>query len=728
MKRLAGGLLLLGWGLACGAGAAGVCDFVDPFIGTAAGGQMYPGPAAPMGLIHLSPDTGIRPGGYDSDEPQLLGFSLTHLNGIGCAHGEDFRFLPLTAAPAAPPRGPAGLPGWRLDHRRERASPGYYQVDLAPGPQVTLAAGVRAALAQLAWPAGGDAIVHFDAASNANGVLACGLRFDPARRRISGWARSRGVCGSPATVTAYFAAELDQPFSVGGMRLGHRPQPGAQALDGFDVSGWIRLSGGARRAALRLALSYTSVEGAWRNLAAEAPGWDADALAARTRAQWEALLGQVRVQGGHPVQRRLLYTGLYHVFLQPGVFDDADGRYRGFDGQPHRLPAGQHQFADFSLWDTYRIPPLWLAWLAPGQAGQMAASLLRDADQGGALPLWTYADASVDTMVPYPAPAFLAALQAFGAPVDGVKVLRLSKAALQRGHGCGADGGWKAAKAWAQRGWLAPGDGVDGSVAHSLEYAGAAGALQALARRLGRPQDARDWGRLAGLWKGAFDPASGLPRLRDAQGAWLAPADPAGTGGLVEGTAAQYAWSVPQDLGGLIAYGGGPVAARARLGRLFNGILGVGWHDREPFFWAGNEVDLQAPWVWDWLGEPGQARATLRRVLDEAWSDQRNGWPGNDDSGTMGAWVACALTGVYPMRPGVAGLALHQPFFSRVEVGPPGAPWLTLQRQPDPGAWDRPRFDGKALPAAWLDLPPRDDGRVHQLTWVSGQGPLAPPQ
>ena len=725
MRRWVG--LGLGLGLAARLAAAGVCDFVDPFIGTAGGGNVYPGPAAPFGLIHLSPDTGRQPGGFDSNQTRLLGFSLTHLNGIGCAHGEDFRFQPLSAPPRDPPRGPHGLPTWRLDHRREWASPGFYQVDLPGGPKVTLAAARRVALAQVDWPAQGEAVLSFDAASDVNGVRACGLAFDPARRRVSGWVRARGVCGSPATPTFYFAAELDRPFTVGGLRLGNRLVPGRLALDGFDVSGWIRLAGGARSARLRLALSATSVQGAWRNLAAGASGWDPGTLAARTRARWEALLGQVRVRGGHPVQRRLLYTGLYRVFLQPGVVNDADGSYRGFDGRLRRLPPGQEHYADFSLWDSYRVPPLWLAWLAPRQAGQMAASLLRDADQCGGLPLWTYANASVATMLPFPAPAFLASLQAYGVPVDGPKVLRLSRQALTRGRACGADGGWWAGKTWARRGWLAPGDGVAYPLASDLDYATAAGALAALAGRLGRAGDQAYWGRLAGLWRGAIDPVSGLPRGRDAQGAWLGPADRASTADLVEGTAGQYAWNAPQDLNGLIAFTGGPAAAATRLDRLFDAVLGSGDHAQEPFFWAGNEVDLGAPWVWDWLGLPGQARATLARVLDVAWSDQRQGWPGNDDSGTLGAWVACALTGIYPERPGVDGLALHEPFFLSVQVAAKGRPWLSLESRHLPRPWDRPCLDGQALPSAWLDLRTLAPGRPHRLTWDSGAGPLAPP-
>ena len=716
--------LALALGARLGAAQAGVCAFVDPFIGTAGGGQVYPGPSAPFGLIHLSPDTGVLPGGYDWSQPGLLGFSLTHLNGIGCAHGEDFRFTPLAAPPAAPPR-TRDFPRWPLDHAKESASPGSYAVNLGGGLRVELAAGARVAIAHVAFGPGQQPILCFDAASNAAGVRRCALSFDPARRRVTGWAVGQGVCGSPQAGTVWFAAELDQPFSVGGLWLGSRPKPGLASLEGFDVSGWLRVQGGAGAVTLRLAISRVDAAGALANLRSEAPGWDAAALAQRTRAAWEALLGQVRVQGGRPGQRRLLYTALYRVFLQPGLGSDADGRYRGLDQRPHRLAQGQSQFGDYSMWDTYRAQPLWLAWLAPAQAGQIAASLLRDADPDGRLPLWSYGSASVATMLPYPAAPYLAGLQAFGARgFDPARVLALSRAALEAGGD--GPGRWWGGPLWERQGWLPASSGVPSPLASSIESVAAAGSLAALAQRLGRGPEAAFWAGLEDHWRAFVDPRSGMPRLKDAAGAWAAGDDPGETAGLIEGCAAQYAWCAPQDLGALIAATGGPDAARARLDRLFGAVLGTGWHPDEPFLWAGNEVDLGAPWVWDWLGEPDKARGCLAKVLEEAWGDTPGGWPGNDDSGAMGSWAAGALLGLYPEAPGVAGVALHEPFFDAVEIGPAGAPWLRIRRAPGEGPRRGPWLDGKPLPAAWWGVGALQ-GRHFDLEWRDRGGPLGPP-
>jgi putative alpha-1,2-mannosidase len=244
---------------------------------------------------------------------------------------------------------------------------------------------------------------------------------------------------------------------------------------------------------------------------------------------------------------------------------------------------------------------------------------------------------------------------------------------------------------------------------------------------LGRKQDANEWSRVGARWGWSYDKASGLPGLLLAEGKWAEPPKPESPVGLIEGSAAQYAWSPSNDLNELITITGGQAAARLRLNRFFSAILGHGWHNEEPFFWAGNEVSLHVPWVWDWLGEPGQARATLSRILDEAWSERRDGWPGNDDSGTLGAWVACALTGLYPVRPGVAGLALHEPFFKTVEIGPQGHPLIAMQAADSRPRWPQPWLNGQALPAAWMDYDPR--ARVAtRVEWKDGAGPLAPPQ
>src|SRR5207247_7357759 len=101
-----------------------------------------------------------------------------------------------------------------------------------------------------------------------------------------------------------------------------------------------------------VAVSAVDIGGAEANLRAEARTFDVTAAAGAARPAWDRLLGRVRVAGGTTDQRTTFYTALYHAMLGPNLFSDADGRYRGFDGQVHRT--ARPQYANFSGWDVYR--------------------------------------------------------------------------------------------------------------------------------------------------------------------------------------------------------------------------------------------------------------------------------------------------------------------------------------------------------------------------------------
>src|SRR5438270_4231341 len=70
-------------------------DSVDPLIGTAGGGNTFPGATLPLGMIQWSPDTGHE-AWYFYGEKQITGFSLTHISGAGCPLYGDFAVMPMT--------------------------------------------------------------------------------------------------------------------------------------------------------------------------------------------------------------------------------------------------------------------------------------------------------------------------------------------------------------------------------------------------------------------------------------------------------------------------------------------------------------------------------------------------------------------------------------------------------------------------------------------------------
>src|SRR6201992_4481329 len=80
-------------------------SYVNPLIGTTNGGNVLPGATMPFGMVQFSPEATpvnprrpvAAPGGYDYRATALRGFSLTNVEGWGCAGGSgDVPIMPIT--------------------------------------------------------------------------------------------------------------------------------------------------------------------------------------------------------------------------------------------------------------------------------------------------------------------------------------------------------------------------------------------------------------------------------------------------------------------------------------------------------------------------------------------------------------------------------------------------------------------------------------------------------
>ncbi len=178
-------------------------------------------------------------------------------------------------------------------------------------------------------------------------------------------------------------------------------------------------------------------------------------------------------------------------------------------------------------------------------------------------------------------------------------------------------------------------------------------------------------------WENLFDPANGYILPKNATGAFPTGSalsqELTGTNqnGFQEGDASQYNWLVPQNLGALIAGMGGNQAAISRLNSFFTY---VNLSESSPYYYAGNETDLEAPWAYDYAGAPYLTQQLVRRIIDPAYSTDAvytntpGGEPGNDDLGAMSSWEAWAMLGMYPEAPGAPYVVLGSPLFPYVQL------------------------------------------------------------
>jgi predicted alpha-1,2-mannosidase len=733
-------------------------SLVDPMIGTGSGGatvgqiDTYPGASAPFGMLSFSPDTPSRPdgGGYNYADHSITGFSLTHLSGPGCGAYGDFPILPTVGSIGGNPVG-ATEP---FDHADEHAAPGQYQVTLAPGTSdaihADLAATARTGIGTFTYPPAAAANMLFKIGDAQSGNEAADITVT-GDDEVTGDETAGRFCGSPGTYQVHFVATFSRPFtsygtwqakparpsvvthptgrfdweyhegSSGTPTITPMTTPTGASATGAGSGAWVTFAPTQQGSVtMKVAISYVSPDDAWQNLEAEDPGWSTAAVAAGTNATWNDYLGRIRIGGGTAAERAQFYTALYHALLGPNVFSDVNGDYTGFDNKVHQVPEGTTQYANYSGWDIYRDEVQLLAVVAPEQASQMMSSLLNDQAQGGWLPKWGFANDYTGVMNGDAADPILADAYAFGArDFDAraalaamVKGATVVPTASQLGQG------WyderPGLSAYESEGYIpntsqSSRSTVDNGASETLEYSVADFAISRLAHDLGDSSTAATFLKRSQNWTNIFNTAVGYIEPRDGSGQFpeLGPTAYGwasfGQSGFQEGNAAQYTWSVPQNLGGLISAIGGDAAVIKRLDTFFQ-QLNAG--PNAPYDWAGNEPSLGTPWIYDYAGAPSMTQRVVHELLTTVYSDSPGGEPGNDDLGAMSAWYVWASLGIYPQTPGTAVLALGAPLFSAAELDVPGRPRVTISA---PGASPSSYIQGVTV-----------NGRPSQDAWLPG--------
>lgn len=668
-------------------------DAVDPFIGTAGGGNTFPGATLPWGMIQWSPDTGPD-AWYRYDAHRITGFSLTHLSGAGCPLYGDIPVLPWAGNLTVSPHVNRDLYTQPFDHSQESAHPGYYAVTLANGIRVEITVSNTSGIARFNFPAGTPARLLLNAGGSANSTIIDKKPDDPARTQdgttirlvgsnaVEGEARSGGFCSSPTRYTLYFAAEFREPFVSTSMWHDDTVDPSAREENARHAGAWFDF-GSQREVLMKVGLSFVSVANARANLNHEIPAWDIDRVHNLAQREWSRLLDQVQIAGGTPAQRTIFYTGLYHMFLSPNIFNDDNGDYIGFDGQVHHISrfcvgvrCNLAQYANFSDWDIYRDVIQLQALLNPQRTEDEAQSLVNDAEQSGWLPRWPAASDVTYVMGGDSPSAVLSEAFAFGARgFDVGSALHfMIKAATEPGSGPHGNSERPYLAAELQYGYV-PVDHDRIDVSRTLEYASDDFAIAQFARTFGDKADKADATMLmkrAGNWQNLFDPETKWIRPRSADGSWLPGFDadrslphvlnaPAWVGpvGYEEGNAWQYSFMVPFDYPRLVAAMGGNDTVVPRLDRFFSKLMC--WND--PCFNMANEPDFVTPYLYAYTNAPWKIGDVITRIEQQTFTTKPDGIPGNDDLGaTSGVYVWNAL-GLYPGVPGAAGVFLGTPMF-----------------------------------------------------------------
>ena len=681
--------------------AAGPAAAVRPLDGTGTGpvspgtvGE-FPGADVPFGMLQWSPDTSPNAvqagGGYAYADGEIGGFSLTHLSGTGCPSYQDIPILPTVGAVGTDPASATAT----FSHSQEHASPGRYEVELGPSPiSVSLAVTTHSGISAFDFPPGTSSNVLFKVAGSANPATSAVVRAI-GHDEIEGQVSSGQFCGTGTGYTLHFVALFNRPFRSHGTWNGAGTAAGGTACTGASCGAYVTFDTTTQRhVLLKVGISFVSTADAAQNLRAEDPGWSLQRVSAQAQARWTSLLGRIAVRGGTTAEQHIFYTALYHSLLFPNVVSDVNGEYAGSDGKVH-VAHGRQEYANFSEWDIYRSETQLEALLAPRDVGDMVQSLVDDAEQGGWLPKWAIvagdeSQMNGDSADPVIADAYAMGVRNFDV---GAALRYMVKGATENESGHGLQIERQYLNEYLSQHYVNATSldltSIDYSIGGSatLEYAIDDFAIAQLATALHRRDLASTMMQRSANWEYLFNPATGSIQARGGDGAFppgqafeASQLEPGGQTGFEEGNAAQYTWSVPQDLAALASLMGGDTAAAGKLETFVSSLNAT---RNAPFDWSGNEPDEWAPWEFDYFGAPEQTQRTVRAVVNTEYADAPADEPGNDDLGALSSWYVWAALGLFPVTPGSADLALASPLFPSVSIVLPDGRRLVEQA---PGA------------------------------------------
>ena len=647
-------------------------QLVNPFIGTDFTGNTYPGAQAPFGMVQLSPDNGLagwdRISGYFYPDSTIAGFSHTHLSGTGAGDLYDVLFMPVTL-PYKEAQGELGIHS-KFSHQDEEASAGYYRVKLQDyNINVELTATPRCGVQRYTFPKAESMVIlnlkkamnwDFTMDSQIEVVDSCNIR---GYRFSEGWARGQKL---------YFATRFSRPFKSIEMDEAEIKLKG-EKVGTSKIARFMFDTEEGEQVTIVTALSGVSMEGAVKNLDAEAPHNDFDKYLADAKADWNKQLQRIEVTGGNDDDRVNFYTALYHSMIAPTIYSDVDGQYYGPDKQVHQAD-GWVNYSTFSLWDTFRAAHPLFTYTEPERVGDMVQSFIAFYEQNGRLPVWNFWGSETDMMIGYHAvpvivDAYMKGIGKFDAEKALEACIATSNIDEYRGIGSYKKNGYipyNVTDKYNSENW---------SLSRTLEYAFDDFCIAEMAQKMGKTDIANEYYKRSQNYRNVFNPATGFMQPIDDKGVFQPNFNPDEyTAHICESNAWHYFWSVQHDIKGLVSLTGGQEKFAAKLDSMFTYV--PAGNEELPIFSTGmigqyahgNEPSHHVIYLYNKVRQPWKAQKYAAQVMHELYFNAPAGLCGNEDCGQMSAWYVFSAMGFYPVNPVSGEYEIGTPLFPEMRL------------------------------------------------------------
>ena len=417
---------------------------------------------------------------------------------------------------------------------------------------------------------------------------------------------------------------------------------------------------------IKLAISYISFEQALKNLDSELSGKSFSEVENAAEEKWEECLSRIRIESDDEKLIKTFYSCMYRAFLYPHkCYEYADGKpvhYCPHDGSVH----GGVRYTDNGFWDTYRTVYPLFSLIAKDELREMLKAFINEYRESGWLPRWL----SIGECGCMPSTLIDAVI------CDGAVKGFIDKADLETAlegmihHSEKNSGkrnfGRNGAESYCKLGYV-PYDEEKESVNLTLDAAYGDWCIAEIAKILGKTDTESKYRKRALNYRNLFDKETGFMRAKNKKGEFRPDFTPFGWGrDYTEGSAWQTSFAVPHDIEGLAELYGGREKLIEKIDELFAAppeyeVIGYGSEIHEMTEMAAvdfgqcaisNQPSFHIPYIYSALGDVEKTAYWVRKLCDNAFSYENDGFPGDEDNGTTAAWFIFSVLGLYPFCPG----------------------------------------------------------------------------
>ncbi|QZT36084.1 GH92 family glycosyl hydrolase [Halosquirtibacter xylanolyticus] len=700
-------LLMLVWS---GLKAQDPASYVNPFIGTSNFGACYPGAVVPNGMVSVVPynvtlddlnplntDSRWLSNPFVSDNSFMTGFTHVNLSGVGCPDLGSIILMPTTGKLEVDKN------KYGSTYSDQVAKPGYYSTTINKyNIKAEVSSTQRVGISRYTFPKGQSNILLNLGLGLTNESGAYTKIVSPTE--IEGSKLLGTFCyNKDAVFPIYFVVKFSKPAKDRGYFKFQQPLAGPRAqwsstsgkykiykkyykeMAGDNIGTFFTFdTKDGEQIEVKVGVSYVSIDNARQNMEVEQPSFNFNKVADSAYKSWNSELSRIKVEGGTEDNKTVFYSALYHILLHPNILQDVNGQYPAMESDQILTAQDRNRYTVFSLWDTYRNVHPFLSLAYPEKQREMVQTMIDMYDESGWLPKWelygreTYVMEG-DPSLPVITDTYLRGIRGFDIN-KAYKAMLKSATTKQKLNPLRPDNDF-----YLKHGYVPFTHNFDNSVSHALEYYIADWNLSRLAFALGDKENGKHFEKQSKGYRNYFNKEYQLFVPKKEDGHFIENFDPTmgenfePAHGFHEGTSWNYSFYVPHDIKGLIKLYGGNKRFVERLETSF-----VKQH-----YDPANEPDIAYPYLFNYI--KGQEWQTQKWIdtLRHDYTNKPDGIPGNDDTGTLSAWIVYSMMGIYPVCPGDMNYAITTPLFDKVtiELDPTVYPGqsFTIEKKGDKG-------------------------------------------